>query len=71
MKTKVDESYYNNGQLWYRFHVTTDGKRHGLYEAYYSDGSMIYICYWNMGEEDKLENYCSKYNDTVKIRYYI
>ena len=70
MKTQVIERYYNNGQLDYRYHVTTDGKYHGFYELYYSDGTIYYLGYYSMHKEVKLENNYYSYIDIV-IRYHI
>ena len=63
------EEYWDNGQLEYRFHVTTDGKRHGLYEVYNSDGSIAYLGYYDMGNLIKLDN--DYYSNRIQIRYFI
>ena len=70
MKIKLYEQYHRNGKLYYRFHLTTNGKRHGLYEWYNLDGSIGYLCYWNNGKLIKLDNDypCS---DNIYITYHI
>ena len=69
MKTKVREEYYNNGNLAYRYDITTDGKIYGLYQSFHYDGSIWNNCCFTLGNKIKLENYY--YDDIVKIRYYI
>ena len=69
MKTRVKEEYWYNGNLWCRYHITTDGLFHGLHEVYHICGSISNRCYLDMGKQIKLEN--EYYNDVVEIIYYI
>ena len=69
MKTQVKERYHSNGNLWFRYHLTTDGKRHGFYESYKSDSSISCLCYWNNYKLIKLEN--NYYPNKIYITYYL
>ena len=68
MKTQVKEEYYPNGQLYRRYHLTTDGIIHGLDELYY-DGSIDCLRYYNNGKISKLEN--EYWDNAVEIQYYL
>ena len=69
MKTGVRESYWNNGNLWCRYRETEDGKLHGLYELYMSNGSINCLGYYNMGKVVKLAN--DYHYNIIDIRYHI
>ena len=51
-KHGVWESYYDNGQLFYRGNYV-NGQRHGLWESYYPNGQLHYQQEYNMGKEVK------------------
>ena len=38
----LQDAYYQNGQLWFKFNVY-NGKKHGTLEKYNEDGSVIKI----------------------------
>ena len=44
------ESYYDNGNLWYKGNYV-DGKEHGYWESYYYNGNLYYKGFYDMGEE--------------------
>ena len=71
METQIRESYWSNGKLCYRFHVTNDDKNHGLYELYHEDGNIYYLGYYNMNKLIKLINDYPSYVNRIEIRYYI
>ena len=71
MKTKEVVGFYDNGNAYYRFHLTEDGLYHGLDETFNSIGTLWCIRYWHMDKPVKLLNNYLTSDDIINIRYYI
>jgi len=75
MKTKTEknihgidcdiESYYHNGQLWYRSEWNADRTETNVVESYYQDGQLDYRCEWDVARMKTL--IVERYNHDGKL----